>query len=80
MSNLTDIHASAPCSYAHLKSLCGVQMGTDLVLVTKVLGFAYVTSPLRIVYASESNGEHQIPGSTAHKEIRQLPCYARGEC
>ena len=80
MFNLIDIRPAIPAGVSALQSLHGAQVGADLVLVTRVLGLAYIVSPLRIAYAAESSGDHQIPGSDAHKEIRQLPCYAKGQC
>jgi len=56
-----------------------VQKGAAVILTTRVLGVAYVLTPMRIMYAVESSGDHHIPGSDAAKEIRQLPCFAKGE-
>ncbi len=49
-----------------------------MVLITRIFGAAYILTPLRIIYAVESNGVHCIPGSEATSNIRQLPCFAKG--
>ena len=49
-----------------------------MILATKILGLAYVLSPLRITYTVEHSGTHCIPGSDATRNIRQLPCFANG--
>lgn len=79
MFNLIDIRPSMPAGVSALQSLHGAQVGADLALVTRVLGLVHIVSLLRIAYAAESSGDHQIPGSAAHKEVRQLPCYVKGQ-
>ena len=49
-----------------------------MLLSTRVFGAAYILSPLRIMYATESSGVHCVPGSEATRTIRQLPCFAKG--
>lgn len=49
-----------------------------MILSTKILGAAYVLSPLRITYSVEHSGTHCIPGNDATRNIRQLPCFAKG--
>ncbi|CAL5219915.1 g1845 [Coccomyxa viridis] len=56
-----------------------MQEGAAVILITRIFGAAYVLTPLRITYAVESSGVHCIPGSEATCNIRQLPCFAKGE-
>ena len=49
-----------------------------MIAYTRILGAVYVLSPLRVAYAVESMGPHCIPASDAARDIRQLPCFAKG--